>query len=265
MSTEMSLADTEITVYTEIKNYADDCGTVGAVTIAPRVTPKPLVLLENITKHYRLGEIKIKALKNISLTINHGELVGIFGPSGSGKSTLMNIVGLTDKADSGDLTILGQAVNTLKEGQLAEFRNAHIGYVFQNFNLLPMFSALENVMLPLQIAKTNKRIAKEKSLEMLEQVGLADKQNARPDQLSGGQQQRVAIARALVSTPGLVIADEPTANLDSQSSENIIELIHKLNGSSNTTFLISTHDPRMLNRIKTQFELVDGKITRRTQ
>ncbi|MEY4589028.1 MAG: hypothetical protein RL497_1104 [Pseudomonadota bacterium] len=221
---------------------------------------KTLVALNHVSKFYQLGDIKVVALNNVSLSVKSDDLVVVYGPSGSGKSTLMNLIGLTDTADQGEVHILGQNIAHLTDGEQAEFRNKNIGFIFQNFNLIPMFSALENVMLPLLIAKTHKTRARAQALAMLAEVGLADKASARPQQLSGGQQQRVAIARALVTTPQLVIADEPTANLDSVSSENIINLMRTLNREFKTSFFISTHDTRVLNQIKHQIQLIDGTL-----
>ena len=227
----------------------------------PEHAPKEvLVSLQQVSKCYQLGDIKITALNNVSLKLYANDLVVVYGPSGSGKSTLMNMISLTDVADSGIVEILGSDVKQLNDSQQAEFRNKNIGFIFQNFNLIPMFSALENVMLPLLVAKVSKADARKQALEILAQVGLADKVNARPNQLSGGQQQRVAIARALVNKPKLVVADEPTANLDSRSSENIINLMRGLNREFNTSFIISTHDARVLNQIDHKIQLVDGNI-----
>jgi len=227
----------------------------------PEHAPKEvLVSLQQVSKYYQLGDIKITALNNVSLKLYANDLVVVYGPSGSGKSTLMNMISLTDVADSGIVEILGSDVKQLNDSQQAEFRNKNIGFIFQNFNLIPMFSALENVMLPLLVAKVSKADARKQALEILAQVGLADKVNARPNQLSGGQQQRVAIARALVNNPKLVVADEPTANLDSRSSENIINLMRGLNREFNTSFIISTHDARVLNQIDHKIQLVDGNI-----
>lgn len=219
-----------------------------------------LVSLNQVSKYYQLGNTKVTALNKVDLNIYSNELVVVYGPSGSGKSTLMNMIGLTDIADEGEVRLLGENVSTMSDSQQASFRNANLGFIFQSFNLVPTFSALENVMLPLQIGKLNKAKARKKSMDMLDQIGLADKYNARPDQLSGGQQQRVAIARALVTTPKLVIADEPTANLDSKSSANIIQLMRQLNSEFQISFFISTHDARVLNQIEKQIELVDGSI-----
>jgi putative ABC transport system ATP-binding protein len=219
-----------------------------------------LVSLQQVSKYYQLGDIKVTALNNVSLKLYANDLVVVYGPSGSGKSTLMNMISLTDGADSGVVEILGSDIKQLNDSQQAEFRNKNIGFIFQNFNLIPMFSALENVMLPLLIAKVSKADARKKALDILAQVGLADKASARPNQLSGGQQQRVAIARALVNKPKLVVADEPTANLDSRSSENIINLMRSLNREFNTSFIISTHDVRVLNQIDHKIQLVDGNV-----
>jgi len=224
------------------------------------VGSKIVASLASVNKTYQLGGVDVNALQNIDLKINEGQFSAIFGPSGSGKSTLLNIIGLVDQPDSGVVSIMGEDVSGLSDSQLADFRNANLGFVFQNFNLLPMFSALENVILPLQISKSDKSEIKERGMLMLDKVGLSDKANVRPDNLSGGQQQRVAIARALVSNPKIIVADEPTANLDSKSSETVIQLMRDLNHEMKTTILISTHDPRVLSNVNSKIELVDGQL-----
>ncbi|MFQ3226973.1 MAG: putative ABC transport system ATP-binding protein [Arenicella sp.] len=238
-----------------------DSTQVVADSIKDNAKQNVVASLSGINKSYQLGEVTVHALRNINLTINQGQFTAIYGPSGSGKSTLLNLIGLVDEPDSGELSIMNSQVTGLNDNKLAEFRNSHIGYVFQNFNLLPMFNALENVMLPLQIGKSKSLDIKQRALSMLEKVGLADKANVRPDNLSGGQQQRVAIARALVGEPDIIVADEPTANLDSKSSQNVIQLMRDLNNEFNTTILISTHDQRVLSQVSSKIELVDGQIS----
>ena len=218
------------------------------------------VILRSVSKTYRLGSVEVPALHNIDLTLQRGEIAAVWGPSGSGKSTLLNLIGLTDRPTRGTVLLDGMDTRKLNERDAARFRNQHIGYVFQNFNLIPVLNALENVMLPLQIAGMASAQARTQAAAILEEVGLEDKHRSRPDQLSGGQRQRVAVARALVTEPSLVIADEPTANLDSATSHRVIELMRNLNRSHHITFLISTHDPRMLEHVDRTIELRDGTI-----
>jgi len=219
-----------------------------------------LVKMRRVNKNYKLGSVTVPALKNIDLALQSNELVAVHGPSGSGKSTLMNLIGLTDRDFEGEIAILDEDVSKMTENQLAEFRNRNIGFIFQGFNLIPTFNALENIMLPLQIAREKGNV-KNKAMDMLDQVGLKDKFNVKPDQLSGGQQQRVAIARALIMSPKIVLADEPTANLDGKSTENIMRLMYDLRDNFNTSFLVSTHDTRVLNITPKKIELVDGCVT----
>ncbi len=218
------------------------------------------VVLRGASKTYRLGSVEVPALHSIDLSLKRGEIAAVWGPSGSGKSTLLNLIGLTDRPTSGTVLLEGVDTNDLGERDAARFRNQRIGYVFQSFNLIPVLNAVENVMLPLQIAGVSTAAARAKAAAILEEVGLADKHRSRPDQLSGGQRQRVAVARALVTEPSLVIADEPTANLDSVTSHRVIELMRNLNASHHITFLISTHDPRMLEHVDRTIELRDGTI-----
>ena len=195
-----------------------------------------------------------------SLIIEEEEFVAIWGPSGSGKTTLLNLVGTIDEPTSGRIEIKGQEVNRLTDDQRTELRNKNIGFIFQGFNLIPVLSALENVMLPLQIQGVSSAGAKYQAVKRLDEVGLSGFIHHRPDKLSGGQHQRVAIARALVTEPSIVIADEPTANLDSDTSRKIIGLMRDLNEKVKTTFVFSTHDQRLLDRVKRLIRLEDGKI-----
>jgi putative ABC transport system ATP-binding protein len=219
-----------------------------------------LIEMKEIKKDYSLGETTVHALKGIDLTIESGEFVAVWGPSGSGKTTLLNLIGAIDEPTQGSLLIKNNDVALLSDDQRTELRNRFIGFIFQNFNLIPVLSALENVMLPIQISGRSMLGAKEKALECLEDVALSDFINHRPDKLSGGQRQRVAIARALVTNPSLVIADEPTANLDSETSRRIIGLMRDLNEKEKTTFIFSTHDPRLLDQVGRLIRLEDGKI-----
>lgn len=218
------------------------------------------IKMENISKDYLLGETVVNALRGIDLTIEKGEFVAVWGPSGSGKTTLLNLIGIIDEPTSGHLYINDKEIALLSDNKCTELRNDLIGFVFQGFNLIPVLSALENVMLPLQIKGVTSSKAKEKALWRLEEVGLSSFVHHRPDKLSGGQRQRVAIARALVTEPSLIIADEPTANLDSDTAYNIIGLMRHLNEIEKTTFIFSTHDQRLLDKVARQIRLEDGKI-----
>ena len=211
-------------------------------------------------KSYRLGDTLIEALKGVDLKIELGEFVAIWGPSGSGKSTLCNLVGMLDRPDSGNIVLQGSNVNELSDEKRSELRNETFGFVFQNFNLIPVLTALENVMLPLQIHGTPTHDTKEKAIRQMSDLGLAEHLYRRPDKLSGGQQQRVAIARALINGPSLIVADEPTANLDSQTALMIIDLMRQLNQQNGATFIFSTHDQRLLDRVRRQIFLRDGMI-----
>lgn len=220
----------------------------------------PLIEMTEIKKDYYLGETVVHALKGIDLTIDKGEFVAVWGPSGSGKTTLLNLVGAIDEPSTGKLFVEGQEVALLSDNRRTDLRNSSIGFIFQGFNLIPVLSALENVMLPLEIRGTSLSEARSKALKRLDDVGLSDFVSHRPDKMSGGQQQRVAIARALVTCPSIVIADEPTANLDSDTSRNIIGLMRNLNEKEKTTFVFSTHDQRLLDQVKRLIRLEDGKI-----
>ena len=219
-----------------------------------------LVELRGVTKVYRLGETRVHALRGVDLAVEPGEFVAVWGPSGSGKTSLLNLIGVLDEPTEGSVSVMGREVAGLSENAKADLRNRHIGFIFQNFNLVPVLTALENVMLPLQIRGESSRSAREQAMRRLEEVGLADFAHHRPDKMSGGQRQRVAIARALVTEPGIVIADEPTANLDSDTSHRIIELMRSLNDAEGTTFIFSTHDPRLLDQVKRLVRLEDGRI-----
>ena len=219
-----------------------------------------LIQLRNIRRRFQLGETSINALDDISLDIYEGEFLAAWGPSGSGKSTLMNIIGLIDAPTAGEISFTGKNTRNLSDDELTDFRGEHIGFVFQNFNLVPVLSALENVMLPLQIQGVAAHTAQECATAVLQDVGLERFIHSLPDKLSGGQRQRVAIARALVVKPKLVIADEPTANLDSENSRMVVELMRKMNRSHNVTFVFTTHDPRLLEHVDRKILLRDGKI-----
>lgn len=220
----------------------------------------PLVELRHVIKYYQLGEARITALKNIDLTIRRGEFIAVWGPSGSGKSTLCNLIGMLDQPSSGIVCFDGGDVAALSDNQRSAVRNKAIGFVFQGFNLIPVLSARENVMLPLQIGHVSSRRATAAAIERLTEVGLAGHQAHRPAKLSGGQQQRVAIARALIARPVLVVADEPTANLDSENAHMIIDLMRQISKKEGTTFVFSTHDERLLGRVDRRIRMRDGEV-----
>jgi putative ABC transport system ATP-binding protein len=223
------------------------------------ITMASMISLENITKTYHLESIDVPVLKRVNLSIEEGEYVAIMGASGSGKSTLMNIIGCLDRPSSGQYFLAGQDLTTLDDDELADIRNQYIGFVFQQFNLLPRLTSLANVMLPMIYADVDKSQRIEQATEALVQVGLSERLENRPNQLSGGQQQRVAIARALVNHPALVLADEPTGALDSTTSEEIMNLLTELN-QQGTTIAIVTHDANVAARTKRIIRMVDGVI-----
>ena len=220
----------------------------------------PLLRLYEIRRRFMLGETSIEALNSVSLEIHSGEFLAVWGPSGSGKSTMMNIIGLIDAPTSGEVWFDGRDTRGLNDDELTDFRGHKIGFVFQGFNLVPVLSALENVMLPLQIQGVSERIARERAKATLIDVGLERFMASRPDKLSGGQRQRVAIARALVVDPKLVIADEPTANLDSENSRMVVDLMREMNRARGVTFVFTTHDPRLLEHVDRKILLRDGNI-----
>lgn len=232
-----------------------------AMMPAPPANPdRPLVQLHQVKRRFMLGETAVEALNAISLTVNTGEFLAVWGPSGSGKSTLMNVLGLLDMPTAGEVWFDGQDIRQLVDRELTDFRGQKIGFVFQSFNLVPVLSALENVMLPLQIQGVTESNAHQRALTALTDVGLGRFGGSRPDKLSGGQRQRVAIARALAVEPRLVIADEPTANLDSDNSRMVVELMREMNRARGVTFVFTTHDPRLLEHVDRKILLRDGMI-----
>jgi putative ABC transport system ATP-binding protein len=219
-----------------------------------------MIRFEHIHKSYSLGSTSFTAIDDLSLEIGEGEFVALAGPSGSGKTTLLNLAGCIDKPDRGRIWIDGDEVTNVSLAALARKRRSRLGFVFQNFNLIPVLTAFENVEYPLMISRMPKRERQQFAAEWLDRVGLASHSAKRPDQLSGGQRQRVAIARAMISAPAVVIADEPTANLDSVTTGQILDLMEQLNVETRTTFLIATHDTRVMERVERIVHMRDGRI-----
>jgi putative ABC transport system ATP-binding protein len=214
----------------------------------------------DVKKDYRLGQTTVNALRGVNLQVESGEFIAILGASGSGKTTLLNLAGAIDDPTAGEIIINGRTMSQLTENEKADVRNETIGYIFQNFNLVSVLSALENVMLPLQIRGGRTSDIKAEARHRLEEVGLGELMHHRPDKLSGGQRQRVAIARALITRPLLIFADEPTANLDHQTASSIIGLMKDMNEKEKVTFVFSTHDQRLIERVKRVVRIDDGKI-----
>jgi putative ABC transport system ATP-binding protein len=225
----------------------------------PAVQNGPLIHMQGISKVYDTGKIQVEALRGIDLDVRDGEFVAIVGPSGSGKSTLMNLIGCLDTPTAGRYDLRGQAVAGMKKEQLAKIRNRRVGFVFQNFNLLPQISAYENVEMPLLFGRVPRRKRRRRVEEMLERVGLGDRMEHKPTELSGGQMQRVAVARALAMDPDIVLADEPTGNLDSTSGGDIMELFQDL-WEQGRTLLVITHDAALSRRARRRVDIHDGKI-----
>ncbi|WNG48431.1 ABC transporter ATP-binding protein [Archangium minus] len=219
-----------------------------------------LIQLKNIHKAYNLGKTTVTALRGVDLEVQSGEFTVVMGPSGSGKTTLLNIIGLLDRASSGSYRLEGEEVGDRDFNDLAELRNRKIGFIFQAFNLIPVLNVLENIEFPCLIGGESRRTLRERAERMAADVGLSQFLHHRPDELSGGQRQRVAIARALVTQPQLVLADEPTANLDSATSEQILDLMEELNRTRRVTFLFSTHDPRVMRRARRVVRIADGVL-----
>lgn len=221
-----------------------------------------IVSVRQVSKEYKLGKTTVTAVQKVSLEVEKGEFISICGPSGSGKTTLLNIIGCLDKPTQGSVQIIEQEVSSLSDAQLSQLRNRSIGFIFQTFNLIPVLTAYENVEYPLWILGEKKKERRKMVFEMLEEVGLLDHKDHKPDELSGGQRQRVAVARALVTMPALVLADEPTANLDSETGTAILELMRKMNEEFSTTFIFSTHDPQIMRYAPKIYRLRDGRIVK---
>lgn len=219
-----------------------------------------LIEIQHLDKIYNSSAVPVQALNNVTLDIDKKEFTAIVGPSGSGKTTMLNILGGLDNPSKGLVKIDGMDISQLKSGQLIDYRLNHIGFVFQAYNLIPVFTALENVEFIMLLQGVTKKKREEQALKLLESVGLIDRVNSRPNQLSGGQQQRVAVARALASQPDFVLADEPTANLDSESASALLDLMEELNNNLGMTFVFSTHDPRVIERARRVITLQDGSV-----
>jgi putative ABC transport system ATP-binding protein len=224
-----------------------------------------LVQLDHVRRNFRLDHTTVRALNDVSLEIDHGEFLAVAGPSGSGKSTLLHIIGCLDHATSGDVRVDGTDVSSLRSEQVSALRREKIGFVFQTFNLIPVFTAEENVEYPLLLRRMPRAQRRACVREALAGVGLADRMRHRPDLLSGGERQRVAVARAIVHRPALVLADEPTANLDTSNATLLLDLMRKLNRELQITFLFSTHDPRLLDQVGRVIRLCDGKVVEREE
>jgi putative ABC transport system ATP-binding protein len=222
--------------------------------------PMSILEFQDVKKDYRLGDTTVQALRGVDLSIEKGEFIAVLGASGSGKTTLLNLAGAIDDPTEGTVVINGSDIAQLTDGKKAELRNKTIGYIFQMFNLISVLTAIENVMLALQIRGGRLSSVREEAAQRLDEVGLADFMHHRPDKLSGGQRQRVAIARALITKPLLILADEPTANLDHQTARSIIDIMREMNEKENVTFVFSTHDQRLIDAVERVVRIDDGKI-----
>ncbi|HOP05479.1 MAG TPA: ABC transporter ATP-binding protein [Tenuifilaceae bacterium] len=216
--------------------------------------------LKNLVKVYNGTEIKVKAVDNVNLSFEEGEFAAIVGPSGSGKTTLLNLIGGLDSITEGEIIINGTNIGQLKPSQLIDFRLKNIGFVFQAYNLIPVLTAKENVEFIMELQGKKRSLRDERAMELLNAVGIGDRANSRPSKMSGGQQQRVAVARALASKPKFILADEPTANLDSKSTETLLDIMEKLNREENITFIFSTHDQRVVNKARRVITIEDGHV-----
>ena len=224
------------------------------------MTNDALIKTENLSKFYPIGLERLVALDKVNLSFNRGEFVGLVGPSGSGKTTLLNIVGSLDSPSEGEAIVIGEKISSLSHKKAAALRNRHIGFIFQTFNLLPVYTVFENVEFPLLLGDYTNEERQKMVMDALEWVGLADRARSKPAQLSGGQSQRVAIARAIVKKPEIVLADEPTANLDAKNSHHILKTMVTLNKELNTTFIFATHDEKVIGYLRRKIELVDGRV-----
>lgn len=235
-----------------------------SLIVAENVSKDYQVIATKVSKDYQTGEVVVRALRDVSFEIESASFVSFVGPSGSGKTTLLNLIGCLDKPTEGKLTVVGTDVLKLGRQESAQFRGDNLGFIFQDFNLIPVLTVFENVEYPLIIVKnTPARERRKRVLAVLEAVGMVDQKDKYPDQISGGQKQRVAVARALVSRPQLVLADEPTANLDSKTAYTIIELMKKMRDELQTTFIFSTHDQRIVGEAEIIYSLADGQLVDR--
>ena len=221
---------------------------------------RKVVSVEDIVKTYSETKVPVKALRGVTLDIGQGEFTAIVGPSGSGKTTLLNIIGGLDRPTDGTVIVNGTDISKLSDNQLIDFRKNNIGFVFQSYNLIPVLTAKENVEFVMLLQEQPKSVRDERTKELLEAVGLGDRMDNRPAELSGGQQQRVAVARALAPKPSFILADEPTANLDSQSTANLLDMMARLNTEEHMTFIFSTHDQRVIDRARRVITIEDGKV-----
>jgi len=226
----------------------------------PPVSSGPIVKVTDLLKNYRQGSVDVPALRGLTLTIQKGEFTAISGPSGSGKSTTLNLIGALDKPTSGTVFLEGRDLGTLNRSALSRLRRDRIGFVFQAYNLIPVLTAYENAEIVLSLQGVEASQRNERVMGLLAEVGLEGMEHRRPDQLSGGQQQRVAIARAIAAGPAVVLADEPTANVDSDTADKLLSIMEKLNRNHGVTFLFSTHDPKVMERARRNVRLVDGRI-----
>lgn len=218
------------------------------------------IRFQTVSKQYQLGKTTVDALKDVSLTIEQGEFVTVIGPSGSGKSTMLHLLDALDRPTSGQVLIHDSEINSMNDKQLAKLRRQEIGFIFQSFNLIPVLSVFSNVEFPLLLMKLKKEERKERVMKILDQVGLGSRVHHKTEELSGGQRQRVAIARALVINPSIILSDEPTANLDSKTSEEILDLMQRLNEENNVTLVYATHDHSIVSRSKRIVKILDGQI-----
>ena len=221
-----------------------------------------VITINNLIKRFPVGGDFFTALKDVDLTLNKGEFTGLVGPSGSGKTTLLNIIGGLDSPSKGQVSVLGKALNDTSHGERARLRRKHMGFIFQSYNLLPVYTVFENVELPLILNKIDHQEREEKVAQAIEWVGLSDKRDSRPAMLSGGECQRTAIARAIVHQPALVLADEPTANLDAENSHHIMKILVRLNQELSTSFIFATHDEKIMAYLRRIIHLDDGEITK---
>jgi len=220
----------------------------------------PIVELRDGTKHYRQGALEVAALRGLTLSIEQGEFTALCGPSGSGKTTTLNLIGALDRPTSGRVSLEGRDLAPLSRRALSRLRRDRIGFVFQSYNLMPVLTAYENAEIVLSLQGVDAPVRRERVMRLLDEVGLAGLENRRPDELSGGQQQRVAIARAIASDPAVVLADEPTANVDSETADKLLDIMQRLNRERGVTFIFSTHDPRVMERAERVVRIVDGRV-----